>query len=70
MKSPISDTQRLDWLEANLKEEPLNPRAYASELCPDIRLKYKLPTLVSYDCVGQRISLRRAIDIEIEKDEN
>lgn len=63
----LTDQERFEWLVNNLKEEPLNPRAYSSEICPDLRLKYKLPTLVSYDSIGQTISLREAIDNEIKK---
>lgn len=53
---------RYDWLCANVKEEPLRPAAYGSEIAPDMRLKHSFPVLVSYDAIGQQISLDAAID--------
>lgn len=59
------DAERLDWLEKVCKETPLNLKAFGSEIAPDTRLRYDFPTLVSYDAIGQKISLRDAIDTAI-----
>lgn len=56
------DSARLDWLESNATEKLLNPSGFHCELIPDNRLRYEFPTLVSYDAIGQQISLRDAID--------
>lgn len=56
------DAERLDLLGKLCKEIPLRPNAFCSEIAPDTRLKYEFPTLVSYDAIGQQISLRDAID--------
>lgn len=62
------DAARYRWLRANTKEEPLRPAAYGSELAPDMRLKHSFPTLVSYDAIGQQISLDAAIDAALSSD--
>jgi chromosome segregation ATPase len=59
------DAERLDWLEKVCKETPLNQKAFGSEIAPDTRLRYDFPTLVSYDAIGQKISIRDAIDAAI-----
>jgi hypothetical protein len=59
------DAERLDLLGKLCKETPLRPNAFCSEIAPDTRLKYEFPTLVSYDSVGNQISLRDAIDAAI-----
>ena len=57
------DLERLDWLESNVLEEPLRPEAFGAEICPDTRLRYVLPPLVSWTSYSGPTSLRRAIDI-------
>lgn len=59
------DAERLDLLGKLCKEIPLRPNAFCSEIAPDTRLRYDFPTLVSYDSVGNQISLRDAIDAAI-----
>lgn len=59
------DAERLDLLGKLCKETPLRPNAFCSEIAPDTRLRYEFPILVSYDSVGQQISLRDAIDAAI-----
>ncbi len=59
------DTERLDLLGKLCKETLLRPNAFCSEIAPDTRLRYDFPTLVSYDSVGNQISLRDAIDAAI-----
>ena len=59
------DAERLDLLGKLCKETPLRPNAFCSEIAPDTRLRYDFPTLVSYDSVGNQISLRDAIDAAI-----
>jgi hypothetical protein len=62
-----ADAERLDWLAANVLEVPLRPAHFISEISPDTRLKYTLPDLVSYDAIGQQISLRDAIDAALKE---
>ena len=59
------DAEQLDLLGKLCKETPLRPNAFCSEIAPDTRLRYDFPTLVSYDSVGNQISLRDAIDAAI-----
>jgi hypothetical protein len=57
-----ADARRYRWLRDNIKERPMNQRAYASEIVPDTRLRYDLPVLVSWaDYCGQ-ITLDDAVD--------
>ena len=57
-----ADAERYRWLRDNIKERPMNQRAYASEIVPDTRLRYELPVLVSWaDYCGQ-ITLDDAVD--------
>lgn len=61
----LADARRFQWLEQNLSETPLNTRLYVSEVCPDIRLIWKMPDLVSYTCVGTPVGFRDAIDYKM-----
>lgn len=49
------------WLCDNVTEVPLNPSGFSSDICPDTRLKWELPTLVSTTCVGGMVSFDEAI---------
>lgn len=60
------DAARYRYLRTNCKEEPLRPASYGSEIAPDMRLKHSFPVLVSYDSIGQQITLDSAIDAAIE----
>lgn len=55
------DAELLRKLIGLCKETPLDPKAFGSEIAPDPRLRYDFPTLISYDAIGQKISLRDAI---------
>ena len=57
-----ADADRLDWMQSKCSETPLNPACFGSEFACDMRLIHKLPPLISYDCIGQQITLRAAID--------
>ena len=37
------DAKRYRWLRDHIGETPLNPRGFASEICPDTRLKWEVP---------------------------
>lgn len=60
----ITDKERMDWLEANCKEEYLYKAPAEYE---DTRMKWVLPTLISNTCVNSRIGFREAIDNAIEQ---
>lgn len=60
----ITDTDRMNWLEANCKEEYLYK---ASSEYEDTRMKWVLPTLISNTCINSRIGFREAIDNAIEQ---
>ena len=62
LKAVLDDAERYRWLRDNTKEAPLRPHAYNAEMFPDTRLKHSMPDLVSYDCIGQQITLDDAID--------
>lgn len=62
------DAERLGWLANKVHERPLRPASYGSEMFPDMRLCYGLPTMVSYDAIGQTISFRAAIDVAIAQE--
>jgi hypothetical protein len=63
----VSDAARYRWLRENIKERPMNQKAYAAEIIPDTRLRYDLPVLVSWaDYCGQ-IGLDQAIDYAMAK---
>ena len=63
------DAERLGWLANKVHERPLRPASYGSEMFPDMRLCYGLPTMVSYDAIGQTISFRAAIDAAIAQEQ-
>ena len=58
------------WLRDHIGETPLNPRGFASEICPDTRLKWELPRLVSTTCVGGMVSFDEAIDLAMAHTHN
>lgn len=62
------DAERYRWVASKVRERPLRPAAYGSEMFPDMRLRYELPVLVSYDAIGQQISFDAAIDTAIAKE--
>ena len=62
-KDAGDDAKRYRWLRDHIGETPLNPRGFASEICPDTRLKWELPRLVSTTCVGGMVSFDEAIDL-------
>lgn len=49
------------WLEKNAKEVLLDPRRAASEICPDMRTKWEMPTLICSGPVGGHVTFRGAI---------
>lgn len=61
------DTRRLDWLEAHAVEEFVRPETIHSEFA-DLRMRWALPKLQSYNSIGSRFTVREAIDIELEKE--
>lgn len=56
------DAERYRWIAKNVHERPLRPAAYGSDMYPDMRLRYELPVLVSFDAIGQKISFDSATD--------
>jgi glutaredoxin-related protein len=58
-----------EWLEENVKETILNPRAFNSELCPDTRLKWELPVLVSTTAINSSVSFSDSVEIARSKHE-
>jgi hypothetical protein len=66
--SEKDDLDLFEWLCDHVSEEPVNPRAFASELCPDSRLKYKLPVLISTTCINSGVSFRDAIRIAMKNE--
>ena len=75
---PEIDIERLldierkwNWLCENVKEVPVNLKSFSSSICPDIRLKWELPVLVSYTCIGSSISFEKSVEIAMgEYDED
>ena len=63
------DAERYKWISSKVHERPLRPAAYGSEMFPDMRLRYELPVLVSYDAIGQQISFDAAIDAAIAQEQ-
>jgi hypothetical protein len=59
------DLQRFRWLVENVTEEAFDVRRANNDFFDDVRLKYRLPTLISYTCVGSPVSFREAIDIKM-----
>ena len=53
-----------------LAETPLNPQGFASDICPDTRLKWELPRLVSTTQVGGMVSFDEAIDLAMAQTHN
>lgn len=64
-----NDLELFEWLCNHVSEEPVNPRAFASEICPDTRLKFKLPVLISTTCVNGSVSFREAIRIAMKNEQ-
>lgn len=64
------DAKRYRWLRDHIGETPLNPQGFASEICPDTRLKWELPRLVSTTCVGGMVSFDEAIDLAMAHTHN
>lgn len=63
------DANRYAWIKNNIKETPVRPQLFNAEICPDTRLKYELPILISYNAIGQQISLDKAIDYQRNNNE-
>lgn len=61
------DAARYRWLRDNVSETPLRPASFGSVEFPDMRLRFDFPTLVSYDAIGQQITLDDAIDAAMRK---
>lgn len=56
------DAARYQWLKSRASERLLNPRAALSEICPDMRTHWKLPTLMCSGPVGGYLDFDAAID--------
>lgn len=59
-----ADAERFRWLRDNAREELLNPQAAASELAPDMRTQWVLPTLICSGPVGGYLTFEQAVDIK------
>lgn len=66
LQDKLKNAERYEWIRNNTKECPVNPKAFNSDF-PDISLRFDFPVLVSYDCVGNNITLDKAIDSAIAK---
>lgn len=60
MTEDEKDLLRFEWLVENVLEEYVRPG-----VAGDCRLKYKLPEILSFNCMGVPISFREAIDIKM-----
>lgn len=56
------DAARYRWLKSQASENLLNPRAALSEICPDMRTHWKLPTLICSGPVGGYLDFDASID--------
>ena len=64
------DVKRLDWLSNHAKEVLLDERRAASEICPDFRTKWELPTIMCSGPVGGYSSFRDGIDVLMEAEQH
>ena len=62
------DAARYRWLRSQASEKLLNPRAALSEICPDMRTHWKLPTLICSGPVGGYLDFDAAIDAARSQD--
>lgn len=56
------DAARYRYLKSQASEQLLNPRAALSEICPDMRTHWKLPTLICSGPVGGYLDFDASID--------
>lgn len=61
-ENDAEDAARYRWLKSQASEELLNPRAALSEICPDMRTHWKLPTLICSGPVGGYLGFDASID--------
>lgn len=59
------DARRYAFLRENAKETYLHPNRVNSEICPDIRTKWEIPTLICSGPIGGFIEFDDAVDILI-----
>lgn len=58
----------LQWLDKNAKEVLLDPRRAASEICPDLRTKWEIPTLICSGPIGGHVSFLDAIRAAMKRE--
>lgn len=58
----VKDAERYRWLRENMGETNFDEKRFTGQEFPDTRLKFLMPPIISYTCVGEQISLDAAID--------
>ena len=62
------NAEKYEYLRDNAKEVLLNPRAFASEFCPDMRTKWEIPILICSGPIGGYIDFDKAVEIMMNHD--